>query len=421
MAAAGRTAVSSVRAGQPRLRARRRAPAPAATSPATRQGGDGQRQRAVVDQAGGAAGDAGRRGVRTADRLDGELVAGVLRAPRVDDGRRCPRRGSRSAGPIATVLGAGEDDVGADRAGGHGQRWPRSGWSARGATTVPPARTSTAGAAAVCRTVTRAWPAGNGGDVVDERRQRRRAVRGRGGRRRWRSRRRARSTPSAEQPAGSPTGSAASAGIEGQVVGAGGQLERVGQRARLEVVDQLARRWRRRRPGCPGRRAGSRRWRCRPPWPGWRGEPARRRRRRHRRRGGTCGSSSRGVPFRGGTACHPSFRAPPRVRMHRPRPTSAGQDWAGDQRHATATPRAAPATPGPATRSAGRCPTAPSARSGRPEGVVRPPGAVARRGAGAARRRPAVPRARGARGRVEVRARGRAASCGAGWPSSPSG
>ena len=29
-----------------------------------------------------------------------------------------------------------------------------------GTTTAPPARTSTAGAAAVCRTVTRAWPAG---------------------------------------------------------------------------------------------------------------------------------------------------------------------------------------------------------------------------------------------------------------------
>ena len=57
-----------------------------------------------------------------------------------------------------------------------------------------------------------------------------------------------------------------------------------------------ARRWRRRRPGCPGRRAGPRRSRCPRPWPGWRGGPARRRRRRRRRRGETCGSGSREVP-----------------------------------------------------------------------------------------------------------------------------
>src|SRR5215217_7727586 len=65
----------------------------------------------------------------------------------------------RSAGPMATV------DVPATTTSALTVpaavvRVASFGFSRPGTTTAPPARTSTAGAAAVCRTVTRAWPAG---------------------------------------------------------------------------------------------------------------------------------------------------------------------------------------------------------------------------------------------------------------------
>ena len=80
-----------------------------------------RRGQAVVDQAAGAAGDTGRRGVQTGDRLDGELVAGVTGTPRVDDGVRA--LGQVQVGRAERDgVGAGEDDVGGDGAGRHDQR-----------------------------------------------------------------------------------------------------------------------------------------------------------------------------------------------------------------------------------------------------------------------------------------------------------
>ena len=206
--------------------------------------------------------------------------------------------------------------------------------------------------------------------------------------------------------------------VEGQVVGAGGQLERVGQRARLEVVDQ---------PLAVGvhvdRGAGDgvqdrRRWRCRPPWRGWRAEPARRRCRRHLRRGGTCGSSSRGIPFRGGPACHPSFPVPPAC-LDAPPPLRRA-DWGRDER--TGPGRRGPRPQRPPPRRPRPAAALRRRRRGAGAGGRRPhAGGVAGRGAGAAGRRPTLPRPRGARGRVEVRARRPSGSCGAGWPSSRSG
>ena len=98
VAAAGRTVVSSVAPGQPRLRARRRAPAPAATRPAS----DSARSAAAAAsrRPPGRRCRPGRRTARsaTADRLDGELEAGVLASPTRRRSSWCPRRGSGRPG-----------------------------------------------------------------------------------------------------------------------------------------------------------------------------------------------------------------------------------------------------------------------------------------------------------------------------------
>src|SRR5829696_3755388 len=65
----------------------------------------------------------------------------------------------RSAGPMATVSVPATTTSALTVPAGT-VRLASFGFSRPGATTAPPARTSTAGAAAVCRTVTRAWPAG---------------------------------------------------------------------------------------------------------------------------------------------------------------------------------------------------------------------------------------------------------------------
>ena len=126
------------------------------------------------DQAGGATGHAGRRGVR-GDRLDGELEPCGLRAPTRTRWSRCPRPAVRSAGPIATVLvPARTTSALTVPAGTVSVCLVRVGQSVDDQ--VPPARTSTAGAAAVCRPSRAPGPRPTGGDVVDERRQRRGAV-----------------------------------------------------------------------------------------------------------------------------------------------------------------------------------------------------------------------------------------------------
>src|SRR3954452_4244735 len=70
-----------------------------------------------------------------------------------------PSDSGRSAGPIATVdVPASTTSALTVPAGT--TRLASLGFSRAGTTTAPPARTSTAGAAAVWRTVTRDWPAG---------------------------------------------------------------------------------------------------------------------------------------------------------------------------------------------------------------------------------------------------------------------
>ena len=121
--------------------------------------------------AAGAGGDPTRRGVHAGDGLDRELEVLVRgAAPGVHD-----RVGALLEVEVGRAdrhgVGAGEHDVGARPC-----RPARSALSSFGLVRSvkppsPPARTSTAGAAASWRTVSRALPAGDRGGVVDVRRQ----------------------------------------------------------------------------------------------------------------------------------------------------------------------------------------------------------------------------------------------------------
>src|SRR4051794_34181220 len=82
---------------------------------------DQRHRHPVVGQTGGATGDTGGRRAHAGQGLHGQLVPGVGRAPRVDHVDRALAEGQvgradRHGG------GAGQDDVGADRAGRHGER-----------------------------------------------------------------------------------------------------------------------------------------------------------------------------------------------------------------------------------------------------------------------------------------------------------
>src|SRR4051794_6801334 len=158
VAAAGRTVILRCAAGQPRLRARRRAPAPAATSPAmdraeTGSGSEPSSDRPAVPPGTPAGAECPPLIVWTASwnpaAWDPHAYTIVV----------APSARLRSAGPRATVVVPARTTSALTVPAGT-VKDASSGFVSPGATTAPSARTSTAGAAAVCRTVSRAWPAG---------------------------------------------------------------------------------------------------------------------------------------------------------------------------------------------------------------------------------------------------------------------